>query len=709
MSEILFKTLTIENFLSIGKGKLELDNRGLLLIQGLNESNPSANSNGAGKSSCVDALCWALYGTTARGLSGDAVVNRFEGKNCRVSVTFVLNGRTYEVVRHRKHKSGKNRLAFNCDGADLTQGTDKLTQEVIEKTIGCSLDVFTASIYAGQNNMPNLPAMTDKELKQLVESAAGIELLDAAYGIARERAKLLENDLSLAIADMNNAHAAVEMAGRQLDDTENTAQQFETAKEAEIERRQQMLTEAVKEAKAQQALVATLDEDALQQNVEEIEAKIATAKKPEPIAAPAAPMLEPLPPPPAMTPLAITSPKLTSLERELDREKATLNLLMSQLREQVDKVQSIEDMVGKPCGECGKPYSEHDLEKVKQNLAAKAKKKRDGVVNQRERVSEVSARLEEERAALQRETEEAIRRNDALQAMHQADCEAVRARNAAAQRAYDEAMQRYREALEAQRNASASREIESLVAALRDAQNALQNAREQRAKLRALLDKVRERKDEWERAKAQPNPYVPLIATQKARIEDLQKKYEEASKVVEERGQSAADAAIVVEMFSPKGIRGEILDSVTPFLNARTAHYLGILSDGTITAEWSTIGETGKGELREKFHIKVCNSDGAEVYEGLSGGEQRKVRISTAMALQDLVASRADRPIKLFVADEVDDALDVSGLERLMTVLDDKAKYVGSVIVISHNDLADWCSNSITVVKEGGKSTLVEI
>ena len=72
------------------------------------------------------------------------------------------------------------------------------------------------------------------------------------------------------------------------------------------------------------------------------------------------------------------------------------------------------------------------------------------------------------------------------------------------------------------------------------------------------------------------------------------------------------------------------------------------------------------------------------------------------MALQDLVASRATMSIDLNMADEIDDALDKSGRERLMGVMQEKAANSGTVIVISHNDLTDWISETSTVIKEGG-------
>ena len=63
----------------------------------------------------------------------------------------------------------------------------------------------------------------------------------------------------------------------------------------------------------------------------------------------------------------------------------------------------------------------------------------------------------------------------------------------------------------------------------------------------------------------------------------------------------------------------------------------------------------------------------AKSFQTLSGGEKRKVRIACSLALQDLVSNRASKNIDLFIGDEIDDALDTAGLERLMGILESKS------------------------------------
>jgi DNA repair exonuclease SbcCD ATPase subunit len=206
--------------------------------------------------------------------------------------------------------------------------------------------------------------------------------------------------------------------------------------------------------------------------------------------------------------------------------------------------------------------------------------------------------------------------------------------------------------------------------------------------------------------KAAPNPHAASITKTTERLATLKTSLAALTVHLADFAAAKSLHEASVRVFGPAGVRAHILDTVTPFLNERTADYLSALSDGNITAVWATLAETAKGELREKFNIEVSNDKGAESFAGLSGGEKRKVRIATMLALQDLVASRASNPIDIYFGDEIDDALDSHGLERLMGILERKAREKGTVLIISHNSLTDWCDQVVRVVKKGGVSTI---
>jgi len=92
---ILFRKLRYSNFLSTGDNPTEinLDNGQSTLVVG---------SNGAGKSTMVDALSFALFGKPHRDINKPQLVNSINGKSCRVEVEFSIGNTNYRVVRGMK-------------------------------------------------------------------------------------------------------------------------------------------------------------------------------------------------------------------------------------------------------------------------------------------------------------------------------------------------------------------------------------------------------------------------------------------------------------------------------------------------------------------------------------------------------------------------------------------------------------------------------
>lgn len=640
-----FTSLVIQNFLTIGQATLNLADRGLLCVQGLNEDDTSAESNGAGKSSLADGLCWALYGVTARGVSGDAVVNRTIGKDCSVRVDVVDDDCLYSVVRYRKHKTNKNALWLvmtDAGGAthNLTKGTDRLTQIEVEKILGCSYEVFRAAIYAGQEAMPDLPALTDKSLKVLIEQAAGITLLESAYDIARA-------ECSTAKSKVDTFRTLVERVEDQIkgvteQETEARAQrvEFEIQREAWIERQNVMIAEKRKVLAFLDGEIKSHDKAAIVKKIAGVKAKID-----------------------AVAGERVEERRLVDDLAKADRSQTIAHSQAVAIKKDVEKLKAaldgVTERVGSPCGECGKAYCADDLHDAKK------------IAIDSLRVSVTRFKAAKEALTSAQEARQSVA--DALEA-HRASMSDVSALSALSERLNDSL-------------ATAVDLERQHVAVMRE--------------IGTLVDRIDEKKTEINPFDAAIKKCMERLATLKA---DLDKHTD---------GLLAANVALslaetVVKIFSPSGARAHVLDTVTPFLNDRTAKYLGTLSDGRIEAAWTTLAKTAKGELREKFCIEVTKDRAGDTFAALSGGEKRKVRLATALALQDLVSERATKPIDLFIGDEIDDALDAAGLERLMGVLEEKARERGTVLVISHRSLRDWIRETITIVNRGGLSVLEE-
>ena len=640
-------TVKVEGFMAIGSATFGLIDRGLVLIQGENHDDASAKSNGSGKSTIPDALSWCLYGVTARGESGDDIINTTR-KTASVVVDLVDDESLYRVSRYRKDKKHKNRVILEkisatvgtTTTADLTMSSDKETQLRINQIIGCDVDVFNAAIYQGQECIPDMPNMTDKQIKNLIEQAAGISVLEECYKIAlfekNEKQKLLD---WLDLAN-DQANDAVTQAKSDLAEVKENIADWDVDQKVKISAAKALEESSLASKTAADGSLARAEE-----KVPTINTSIAKHKT-------------------VLEEKTGCDDVLRDLRASQNEQATTTRLAenkVEQSQRAVDqseaKLASIRDRIGTACGECGKSIEEIDMATVRVGAEM--------VVKQMVKNLETA----NEEWALEKATLGSVTK--------QADD-------------YEGAMPDYTETSDRLNKCNlVLAKIETVRAEAKGFDSAWNVARSHTADVSSTV-----------------NPYKDHLITADLKLKQAKADQSTAQKELGDQVDIVQTATATMAVYSPAGVRAHILDHVTPFLNSRTAHYLSAMSDGNLSAEWSTVSFTKKGDMREKFSIQVSNMTGGKKFGLLSGGEKRKVRLSCAMALQDVVSGRATKPIELFMADEIDDALDEAGLERLMGLLEEKARERGTVLVISHRSLSDWIREVAVVRKEGGVATI---
>lgn len=634
----------IKEFLTIGEAQLSLADLGLVHISGSSDET-AADSNGSGKSSLGDAISWCLWGTTARGVTADEVVNTGAGADTQVTVIIDDSGDRYRIDRYRKHKKFKNAVHLNKledDGTEtnLTKGTATLTQKQIERVLGCSEEVFNAAVYSGQEMMPDIPRMTDKQLKLLVEQAAGVDVLANAYDLAREQ--LRKASQTRAETQVNYDRTIEREADllAQIERTDGLSDQWEVSQAVKIKNLEAETKAAVAEFNTEKDKLDPTEMDAVKKSIVE------TQKSIEDVAG-------------EKTREADLLQTQSEAQRAVTQLDTRLTLAQSAMGKAQAAIPLVVSRIGKPCGECGKAYHEDDMADAK------------------ELAEDAAARAEEELGS-------------------------VAAKNLAAQKML----------------ASATKDLEDFRATMTDisaAAAALQNLNRELQILEAGIREVEHLRSvakrkalEWSTAAKEDNPYKSLGVQQEADLAKMKTVVLAALKAAKTANIEEQYSQAVADIYSPGGVRAHRLDEATPYLNDRTAHYLGSLADGAIEAYWTTLTESksGKGALQEKFSVSVEKAGSASSFNGLSGGEKRKVRLACALALQDLVASRATKNLEIMILDEIDDALDPAGLERLMGILEAKAQERGSILLISHNDLGSYVRNEWQVVKVNNRSTV---
>ena len=187
---IVIKELTIKNFLSVGNvtQKINFNRNDLTLILGENRDlGGDGARNGTGKSTIVQALSYALYGSVLNNIKKDNLINLTNGKGMLVTVDFDINGKEYRIERGRK----PNILKFYVDNSEQefdeddseSQGESKETQAKIESMIGISAEMFKHIVALNTYNEPFL-ALKAADQREIIEQLLGITLLsEKAEGI----------------------------------------------------------------------------------------------------------------------------------------------------------------------------------------------------------------------------------------------------------------------------------------------------------------------------------------------------------------------------------------------------------------------------------------------------------------------------------------------------------------------------------------------
>jgi len=177
---IQIKNLSVRNFMSVGNATqgIDFDRRDLTLVLGENlDLGGDGSRNGTGKTTIINALSYALYGTALSNIRKDNLVNKTNGKNMIVSLDFSVAGQDYRIERGRK----PNVLKFYVNNheqeiIDDAQGDSRETQGTIERTLGLSHDMFRHILALNTYTEPFL-SLKANDQRTIIEQLLGITML----------------------------------------------------------------------------------------------------------------------------------------------------------------------------------------------------------------------------------------------------------------------------------------------------------------------------------------------------------------------------------------------------------------------------------------------------------------------------------------------------------------------------------------------------
>lgn len=205
---ILFKKLRYKNFLSTGNAGVEIDflRHPTTLVQG---------ASGSGKSTMIDALCFALYGKPFRSISRPGLINSVNGKQCAVEVELSTNGREYRIVRGMK----PTKFEIYCDGVLINQEAAlRDYQQVLEaQVLNMSFKTFTQIVILGSTAYTPFMQLAAGARREVIEDILDIGIFSTMNQLLKARQQETKDGITAIDAKIATSKERAEGLKRLID------------------------------------------------------------------------------------------------------------------------------------------------------------------------------------------------------------------------------------------------------------------------------------------------------------------------------------------------------------------------------------------------------------------------------------------------------------------------------------------------------------
>ena len=175
---ITFKKLRWRNFLSTGAQFTEIDFTAY-------NTNLIVGTNGAGKSTFLDALTFALFNKAFRPIKKQQLINTSTERDCLVEVEFNINNREYIIRRGIK----PNLFDIEVDGTLLNkQADDRSNQKILEENIlKVNYKSFTQIVILGSSTFVPFMQLTTATRREVIEDLLDIRIFSMMNGLLKEK------------------------------------------------------------------------------------------------------------------------------------------------------------------------------------------------------------------------------------------------------------------------------------------------------------------------------------------------------------------------------------------------------------------------------------------------------------------------------------------------------------------------------------------
>ena len=183
---IKFKTVRWKNFLSTGNAftEIQLNERPTTLVVG---------ENGSGKSTMLDAICFALFGKPYRNINKPQLVNSINNKECVVELEFSIGKSQYKIIRGIKptiFEIWVNGLMINQDAASRDYQA-----QLEDGILKLNYKSFTQIVILGSTSFTPFMQLPAASRREVIEDILDIKIFTAMNLVLKDKNSELKSSI----------------------------------------------------------------------------------------------------------------------------------------------------------------------------------------------------------------------------------------------------------------------------------------------------------------------------------------------------------------------------------------------------------------------------------------------------------------------------------------------------------------------------------
>jgi exonuclease SbcC len=658
-----------------------------------------SGENGAGKSSLLDAITWALWGK-ARSASADDLIYQNQ-RETRVGLEFEMGDARYLVIRQRsiEKKTALSLLELQVwepaggTWRGLSEPTMRATQDRIDHLLRLDYDTFVNSALLAQGRADEFTSKPPFQRTQILATILGLDrwalyeerakekIRESRETIQRaeERLEEMERELSRRSQfeeQLRDAEKRADADARNLAELEAAWSAIEQRRAARAELERQADDIARRSQAAERELMEARGElDALGRRADPADSEKQAAEWRAQRAALAARQ-------PDLERIQTQIRELTGIAGGLRGENDTLAPQTEPIKK---RLETLETSTAPECPTCGQPLTPEHRRRVTEELKREIESRREKFKANAARLKDLAAEID----ALQKDSAQLQGALQSLPALERKLAEAEAAIAAA------------RDARE--KVPAAQERVTRWQKSLGEENAALKKIREQLGEAAAGLsdsEKLRARLEQARLEKRLADERVGGARQTLAALEEIARQQETRRAELDSVRRRLSIFEELREAFGKRGVPTMVIETAVPEVEREANRLLGEMSGGRMRLRMETQRETKTGEARDTLEIRISDELGTRAYEMYSGGEAFRIDFAIRIALSKLLARRAGARLRALFIDEGFGTQDAAGRERLVSAIQSIQNDFDRILVITHLDeLRDAFPARIEVTK----------